>query len=128
MKEATSNTNLVLEVLIATMNRTSLSFIEKMFPHNKLENLSLLIINQTKLGHECVSNFENIRVINTYETGLSKSRNLAIKNAIGDICLIADDDVEYVKDFDEIVKEAYHHFKHASIILFKIDTCRITCG
>ena len=122
MKEATSNTNLVLEVLIVTMNRTSLSFIEKMFPHNKLENLSLLIINQTKLGHECVSNFENIRVINTYETGLSKSRNLAIKNAIGDICLIADDDVEYVKDFDEIVKEAYHHFKHASIILFKIDT------
>ena len=42
MKEATSNTNLVLEVLIATMNRTSLSFIEKMFPHNKLENLRII--------------------------------------------------------------------------------------
>ncbi|MDA9069468.1 glycosyltransferase family 2 protein [Algibacter sp.] len=122
MKEATSNTNLVLEVLIATMNRTSLSFIEKMFPHNKLENLILLIINQTKPGHECVSDFENIRVINTYETGLSKSRNLAIKNSVGDICLIADDDVEYVKHFDDLVKDNYHRITNASIILFKIDT------
>jgi len=122
MKENTSNTNMVIEVLISTMNKTSLSFLEKMFPHNKLENLNLLIINQTKLGHECVSNFENIRVINSYETGLSKSRNLAIKNAIGVICLIADDDVEYVKDFEKIVKDTYHRITNTSIIRFKIDT------
>ncbi len=122
MKETTSNTNHVIEVLIATMNRTSISFIEKMFPYNKLENLRLLIINQTKQGHECISDFENIRVINSYETGLSKSRNLAIKNAMGDICLIADDDVEYVKYFEEIVKKTYNRLTNASVILFKIDT------
>ena len=45
------------------------------------------------------SDFENIRVINSFEIGLSKSRNLAIKNALGDICIIADDDIEYVEDF-----------------------------
>ena len=122
MKKTVSNTNYVIEVLIATMNKTSLSFIEKMFPQNKLENLRLLIINQTKLGNECTSSFENIRVINSYEKGLSKSRNLAIKNAVGDICLIADDDVEYVKNFQEIVKNAYHRITNASIITFKIDT------
>ena len=122
MKEIASNTNLVIEVLIATMNRTSISFIEKMFPYDKLEGLRLLIINQTNPGLECVSNFENIRVINSYETGLSKSRNLALKNAIGDICLIADDDVEYVKDFEEIVKHTYNRIVNPSIVLFKIDT------
>lgn len=122
MKETTSNTNLVIEVLIATMHRTSLAFIEKMFPYDELKNLSLLIVNQTKPGNECISNFENIRVINSYDKGLSKSRNIAIKNALGDICLIADDDVVYIEGFEEIVKNAYRSRANASIIRFKIET------
>lgn len=122
MKENKLNTNLEIEVLIATMNRTTLVFIEKMFPYHKLENLKLLIINQTQPGKECVSNLKNIRVINSYETGLSKSRNLAIKNAIGDICLIADDDVEYKAGFEDIVRKTYNRITNASIIRFKIDT------
>jgi glycosyltransferase involved in cell wall biosynthesis len=122
MQGSISNNNFVVEVLIATMNRTSLSFVEKMFPHNTLEDLNLLIINQTKPGQECISALKNIRVINSYEVGLSRSRNLAIENAIGDICLIADDDVEYVNGFDEIVRKAYKRVTNASIITFKIDT------
>jgi len=119
MKEAHSNT---VEVLIATMHRTSLDFLQNMFPDNDLRRLKLLIVNQTKPGFECNSSLENIRVINTYETGLSKSRNLAIKNAIGDICIIADDDVQYVQDFQDIVRNTHQEIETASIIRFKIDT------
>jgi len=119
MKESQTNN---VEVLIATMHRTSLAFLEKMFPNHELGHLNLLIINQTKPGFECDSDFKNIRVINSFETGLSKSRNLAIKNAVGDICLIADDDVEYVKDFEEIVKNTHQQRVKTSIIRFKIDT------
>ena len=122
MIKTTSSNSVTFEILISTMNQTSLSFVEKMFPNNKLENLNLLIINQTEKGNECVSKFDNIRVINSYEKGLSKSRNLALENAIGDICFITDDDVEYVEGFQDIVKEAYQRISNASIILFKIGT------
>ncbi|PWH81807.1 glycosyl transferase family 2 [Algibacter marinivivus] len=122
MSKTLSNNSITFEVLISTMDRTSLSFVEKMFPNNKLENLNLLIINQTKKGNECISKFDNIKVINSYEMGLSKSRNLALENATGDICFIADDDVEYVEGFQDIVKEAYQRISNASVILFKIGT------
>lgn len=111
-----------LEILISTMHRTSLDFLETMFPYDNLEKLSILIINQTKEGLDLNSKFNNIRVINSYERGLSKSRNLAIDNAFGDICLIADDDTEYIAGFQKIVKEAFENCTDASLIKFKIET------
>ncbi|GAL71214.1 glycosyl transferase group 2 family protein [Jejuia pallidilutea] len=93
-----------------------------MFPHQDIKQLNILIVNQTTKGRELTSKLKNIRVVNSYEKGLSKSRNLAIKNAVGDICLIADDDVEYVKEFETITKEGFIKFPEATIIRFKIDT------
>ena len=118
----TAGNDLRVEILISTMNRTSLFFLKDMFPHNKLEDLLILIINQTEEGKELISEFTNVRVINSFEKGLSKSRNLAVKNAIGDICLIADDDVEYIKNFDYTIKETFLRLNTVSIIKFKIDT------
>lgn len=114
--------NLKLEILISTMDKTSLSFLEKMFPHHNLKDLNLLIVNQTKAGNELQSDFVNIRVINSYEKGLSLSRNLAIKNATGGICLIADDDVEYIPNFEDYIEKAFSEFNEASIICFEIET------
>src|SRR5690606_26692020 len=61
----------------------------------------------------------NIRVINSFEKGLSKSRNLALDNAIGDICLLADDDVVYLQDFQKVVLESYATLKNADVVTFK---------
>ena len=113
---------MVLEILISTMNRTSLDFLETMFPFETIEELNILVINQTIQGSELKSKFANLRVINSYEKGLSKSRNLAIDNAIGDICLIADDDIVYVKGFQEVIKTAFEKYKNTSLIKFKIET------
>ena len=114
--------SLKLEVLISTMHKVSLAFVENMFPFQELKNLHILIINQTKKGEELHSTFPNIRVVNSYEKGLSRSRNLALQNAIGDICLIADDDVQYLPNFEDTVKKAFSKFPAASIVRFKIDT------
>ena len=111
-----------VEILISTMNRTSLSFLNAMFPHHNLDDLNLLVVNQTTQGHELFSEKENIRVLNVYEAGLSKSRNLAIENAMGDICVIADDDVEYLPDFIETLLDSFSQIIDASVILFKIET------
>lgn len=111
-----------LEILVSTMNKTSLSFLDRMFPGGKKKDLLVLIINQTSRGNELVSDYDDIRVINSYEKGLSKSRNLAIKNAKGDICLIADDDIKYKQGFWNIVLEAFSKHSKASVIRFKIGT------
>ncbi|PZX43269.1 GT2 family glycosyltransferase [Nonlabens dokdonensis] len=74
------------------MNRNDLSFLEEMFQKkvNQIKE-SVLIVNQS-LENVLHSDYENIRVINSKEFGLSKSRNLAIKHSNKELCWILDDD------------------------------------
>ncbi len=116
-----SNIGLKLEILLSTMNRTSLDFLTHLFPNSNFLDFNILIVNQTSKDKFLASDYKNIRVINTFEKGLSKSRNLAIKNAIGAICLIADDDVKYKKGFAEIIKESFVKNETAAIITFKME-------
>ncbi|RMB60466.1 glycosyltransferase family 2 protein [Dokdonia sinensis] len=89
------------------MYRDNLRFLEAMFPHVDYRDFNILVINQTDEVRQLQSNLPNIRVINTKERGLPQSRNMAIKNAKGDICLVADDDVRYVEDVEDIVVSAF---------------------
>lgn len=107
-----------IEILIATMNKVSLDFLKPMFPFSSFANFSILIINQTEKDKILVSDYPNIRVINSFEKGLSKSRNLALDNTIGKIIIIADDDVVYQNDFVSKVIKAYNKFQHATVINF----------
>ena len=75
-----------------------------------------LIINQC--SYDSVKKKDAIRIINTTERGLSKSRNMAIENSIGDICIIADDDLVYSEHMVTTVEKAYDKYKDASIIVF----------
>ena len=101
------------------MNRSDLGFLKKMFPHHDLKDLKILIINQTTAENILKSKNDNIRVINVFEKGLSKSRNLAIQHAQSEIALIADDDVEYLPDVLDIVAKAYQDYPDAAIISFQ---------
>lgn len=58
--------------------------------------------------------------INTTERGLSKSRNMAVKNSLGDICLICDDDELFVDDVENIVLEAYSRHPECDVISFSL--------
>lgn len=110
-----------LEILVSTMNRNSLDFLIPMFPFCHFSDFSILIINQTEESNLLVSDFPSVRVINSFEKGLSKSRNLALKNAIGKIVLIADDDVVYKADFDKAIIQAYNQYKDKAVISFCIE-------
>lgn len=115
-----TKTNLKLEILLSTMNRNSLDFLIKLFPNGNYKSYNLLIINQTTEDCLLESKYSNIRVINSFTKGLTKSRNLAIKNAKAPMCLIADDDVFYNFNIEEIITNSFKTNTEADIITFKM--------
>ena len=56
--------------------------------------------------------------INTKERGLSKSRNMAVKRSLGEICLLCDDDELFEDDVERIVAESYSQHLDMDVITF----------
>ena len=109
-----------VSVLISTMYQTNTDFLYRMFPHHDVNTLNLVIINQTSKDKSLETDLENINVINSYEFGLSKSRNLAIKNCETSHAVLADDDLVYQNDFLEKINKAYQSYPDATLISFKL--------
>jgi len=106
-----------LEILIATQDRSDLGFLSKMFPFKHFSNYTILIINQSN-DAVLTSGYPSVRVINSTEIGLSRSRNLAIAEAEKKICLLTDDDVVYFPDFEKEIVKAFEKNPDSSIITF----------
>jgi glycosyltransferase involved in cell wall biosynthesis len=106
-----------LEIIVATKDRINLDFLLPMFPFAPFFNFNILIVNQS---NESVleSDFPTVRVINSTDFGLSKSRNVGIDNAFKKICLIADDDVIYFENFEKEIVKAFNINSNAAIITF----------
>lgn len=112
-----------LEVLLSTMNQTSTSFIEKMNT-----NSDVLVVNQCDKYDYSEEHYKNklIRMISNTNRGLSRSRNEALLNATGDICVLCDDDVVYKDDYVDVILEAFNKIKDADIIVF--NTNKLNCS
>ena len=104
------------------MNRSDLSFLESIFqkPLDEID-ASVLVVNQSK-RHKIQSDFSNITVINDSKYGLSRSRNIALKNAIAKYVWILDDDVVILKDAMEIILKAVGKNPSYAAWTFKIIT------
>ena len=64
----------------------------------------------------------NALFINTTERGLSRSRNMALKNAIkADICLISDDDERLVDNYEEIILGVFNQHPKLDVASFAFD-------
>ena len=114
------------EILASVMNQKNCEKIIQQF--NISEKNKCLIINQITEGINYEKNITtgNHRFFSVEDKGLSKSRNMAIEKAMGDICIIADDDVEYVENYEKIVKDGYSKYPDADIIAyhFKYVDCK----
>jgi glycosyltransferase involved in cell wall biosynthesis len=107
-----------LEILIATMDRETLSFLETIFskPVGSIRE-NVLLINQSK-SKTLTSGFKNIRVINDINYGLSRSRNLAIKESKCDLLWLLDDDCVISKGAVTTIVAAHSEYE-APIITFQ---------
>ncbi|MDP8313955.1 MAG: glycosyltransferase family A protein [Candidatus Celaenobacter antarcticus] len=112
---------LKINVLVSSMNYSFQNNKKLFIPST---NVSYIIINQItshsdKDVDEYFTNREDIGIFNYQEKGLSKSRNRAISQSTGDICLIADDDVYYDENIFQILREKYESDKNIEAITFQ---------
>ncbi|MBI6077505.1 glycosyltransferase [Clostridium perfringens] len=108
-----------LEFLVSTMNRSNLNFFEDMNIND-----SAIIINQCRKKINVKSENKNIKIISYEEVGLSKSRNRALENSNGDICILSDDDITYKDNYKEIILNAYEENLDADLIVFQIENSK----
>ena len=112
-----------LNVLISCMHQKDVSLIERsnvqtdvvvinQCDEDKIEEFDFL----NKKGGICHAKF-----ISTTERGLSRSRNMAIRNAESDICLICDDDENFETNYETDILNAFKNNKNADIIIFRLN-------
>lgn len=106
------------QLLIATMNQTDYSLLDRV-------NLcaDAVVINQCgrNARHEFKKGQYSVLWVDTSERGLSKSRNMAMKNASADYCLIVDDDEVIRPSAPQDIKEAFEKHKDAAFLRFEVE-------
>ena len=107
-----------LEVLVSTMNQNNYNLLEQM-----RINSEAVIINQNKSDTKDTLYFKNKKIlwINSKSRGLSVSRNKAIQNSTSEICVIADDDLEYVDSYQDIILDCFEKNPEHDIITFQVE-------
>lgn len=106
-----------LEILLSCMNQHDLGIVGKSGISS-----DVLIINQSHKD-DYIQEKRNflIRMISTTEKGLSRSRNMAIRRANNEICLICDDDEKFVPGYENEILKAFQILPDADVLIFQID-------
>ena len=82
-----------------------------------------IIINQCDCEKKEYLKIENNNVccfVSTKERGLSKSRNMAVRESRSDICLIADDDEKFCDDLEDKVISSFRDNPNFDVITFNV--------
>lgn len=117
-----------VEVLISCMHQTDWSIIQR----SNIQT-DVLIINQCDRDDAEENTFTNqsgvichARMIHTTQRGLSRSRNMALQNAIGDICIFCDDDEVFESNYEQSILDAFQSYGNYAIIAFRLNYDRKT--
>lgn len=81
-----------------------------------------VVINQCDRDDfaEYVTENGRVRLYSTTQRGLTRSRNMAISRSDADICLLCDDDEEFVEGYEAAILSAYEQLPQADVIIFKM--------
>jgi len=99
------------------MHQTDYSLLAKMNV-----NSDAVVINQCDVDDRKEIQYKGYRIIwiNTKQRGLSASRNMAIRNATADICVLADDDEEFLDEYEQVIKDSFNENRRCSVIRFQV--------
>lgn len=106
-----------LQVLLSAMHLKDYKYIDTL-------NISTdcIVINQSDTNNSQTVNDKcrEITFISTTERGLSRSRNMAIRNAKAEICILCDNDVEYLPEYDRTILHEFEKQPEYDLIVFFI--------
>ena len=106
-----------VEVLVSCMNQRDRELVAK-----SRITTDVLIINQAseEKAEEYFENGRRVRMLTTRERGLSRSRNMALKYAQGDICVLCDDDEIFANNYKGNILKSFEKVRDADIIAFDV--------
>ena len=107
------------QILCVTMHQKDFSKIKEMNIHS-----DVVFANQCDETRYDTLEFEGHRaeMISTATRGVGINRNLAQSYSSGDICLIADDDLTYHDDVEQVVLGEFAAHPDADVFIFHLDT------
>lgn len=109
--------NMKIEVLAATMNQTDHSLINKMNIQT-----DAIIANQCeensfeKINH----NGNDIKFYSFAERGVGLNRNNALMRSEADICVLADDDMVFIDNYEEKIRNLFDENPNADVIILNL--------
>ncbi len=111
-----------IEILVSTMNINGLSQFQELMKNMNIHKDALVINQNWKDNLNYYDQLNNIKLLTFKENGLSKSRNRLLENCTKNICILADDDLIYENDYENIVLNAYKEYPEADIIVFYVES------
>lgn len=87
-------------------------------------NADIIYANQDFVNSYSELHFNShiAKMITTNTRGVGTNRNIALMYADADVCLFADDDVEYKGDLEQIILDEFDNHKEADIFIFHLST------
>lgn len=120
--------NKKIEILLATMNQENDDLLDKM---NVKTDIIVCNQNKEKFSmNKYIKEKYDVIWYNFIEKGVGLNRNNALLRSNAEICIIADDDITYVDNYEKIILKAFEENKNADVILFNIysnDKNRFIC-
>lgn len=115
--------NKTIEILMSAMHQTDASLVTA-----SKARTDIVLVNQcdreelqTLTYTDEAGQHHKATIVSTRERGLSRSRNMAIRHATADICVIADDDEVFDDAYADIILKAYEDYPEADIIAFQVE-------
>lgn len=108
------------EVLVATMDQPDDTFLDTMGM-----NSNAIVCNQNpdRTNYRAYQkDGRSIRWYDFQERGVGLNRNNALHRATADICLLSDDDVQFLPGYEERILQAFVRYPKADVIVFNIES------
>lgn len=106
-----------LDVLMSCMHQQDDSLVR----HSQLTG-DVVVVNQCDREEyaEYPTAHGTAQMFSTCQRGLTRSRNMAIRESEADICLLCDDDEVFVPDYETKILETYQALPQADVVIFKM--------
>lgn len=110
-----------VQILLSVMNIENKEQYQRLLEENHITG-SIVTVNQVEDKEKIFDLQEGNQKLYSYqEKGVSKSRNKLLEKMTAPIGLLADDDVEYVEDYEKIIEAEYTKNPKADVIIFLVE-------